>query len=351
MGLPKQMSETTISRIKATAPVVASRALDITKCFYKNLLGENPSLFSVFNRANMKSGRQPQALADIVVAYASHIDTLNALVGFTGSPVDRITHKHCGLDITPDQYLLVHKYLMGAIGETLGDAVTPDVAEAWNEAVLFLAKVCIDAEESLKAAAKSRSGGWAGFQAAEVLNVETLTDDIKRFTFKPAGSHGAAIDFAPGQFLSIRVDPNGDGLTAPRHYTLTNAPGSTTLQCAVKRVEGGAVSTFLHDRLAVGSAVEITPPFGCFVPRESSSKVVLLSGGIGVTPMLNFAESFGPDKVALVAHVDTSPAAHAFGADFASYPTLFKAGPHWFMPPTTSTPTLRNTCCENAEPT
>jgi len=322
MGLPTAMSEQTIATIKATAPVVAPVALQITQTFYNNLFEAHPELFSIFNRANMKSGIQPVALADSVVAYASHIDQLNALVGFQGSPVDVICNKHCGLNIQPDHYPIVHDFLMGAVGEVLGDAVTPEIGSAWSEAVLFLAKVLIDTEEGMYAAAAQRSGGWVGFQPFEVTEVCDVTDAVKCFTFVPKVANGG-IAFTPGQFLSIKVDPNGDGLTAPRHYTITSSPGAPHLQCSVKRVEGGVVSSFMHDTLKPGDTVDLSPPFGCFTPRASTSKAVLLSGGIGVTPMLSFAESLG-DKVALVAHVDASPAAHAYADRFAGFPTLFK---------------------------
>ena len=51
-------------------------------------------------------------------------------------------------------------------------------------------------------------------------------------------------------------------------------------------MEGGVVSSFMHDTLKPGDTVDLSPPFGCFTPRASTSKAVLLSGGIGVTPFL-----------------------------------------------------------------
>ena len=229
---------------------------------------------------------------------------------------------HCGLDVLPEQYPIVHKHLMAAIGEVLGDAVTPDIGGAWSEAVLFLAKICIDAEEAMYKAAAERPGGWTGFQPFTVTGVTRVTDSVKRFSFEPKDKSDG-IDFTPGQFLTIRIDPNGDGLTAPRHYTITSAPGAPKLECCVKRVEGGEVSSYLHDSLAVGDTIRISPPFGCFTPRDSPRKAILLSAGIGVTPLLSIALALG-DKVALVAHVDASPKTHAYAERFSSFSTLFK---------------------------
>ena len=93
MGLPAQMSPETIATIKATAPVVAPLALEITQTFYEDLLSENEELFAFFSRSNQASGAQPKTLADAVVAYASNIDNLGALAGFEGGPVQIMAHK------------------------------------------------------------------------------------------------------------------------------------------------------------------------------------------------------------------------------------------------------------------
>ena len=323
LGLPSKMSDETIATIKATAPVVAPVALDITRTFYHNMLGEHPELFAFFNRSNQAHGTQPQTLASAVVAYASHIDKLGALVGSHGCPVDMMAHTHCGLQVQPEHYPIVHKYLMGAIATTLGEVVTPEIAAAWSESVLFLAKVLVDREQDLYDEAAARPGGWSGFRDFDVVSVEELTPNTKSFTFVRQGDDGHnGIDFSPGQFLTLRVDPRGDGMTAPRHYTITSAPGTPELTCTIKRVKGGEVSTYLHDSVQPGSTVQLSPPFGTFTPRESARPTVLISAGIGETPMVSMAGAF--DEVALVAHVDASEQMHAFSDRFASYNTLFK---------------------------
>lgn len=136
--------------------------------------------------------------------------------------------------------------------------------------------------------------------------------DTKSFTFSDPEYQGT-YDFLPGQFLTLKVDPDGDGLTAPRHYTVTSAPGEATLQCTVKRI--GKVSGYIHSRLHVGERVQLAPPYGVFTPSPSEASVVLISAGIGVTPMLNFSRHFG-SKVALVAHVAKSPEHHVFLEEF-----------------------------------
>merc|ERR1712157_568606 len=122
---------------------------------------------------------QPKALAGSVVAYATNITDLSPLL-VPGGPVAAICHRHCALAIFPGQYVTVHENLMAAIGEILGDAVTPEIAAAWSEAVLFLAKAMIDTEESLYKMAEQRSGGWSGFADFEVSDIKDMTSDVKQ---------------------------------------------------------------------------------------------------------------------------------------------------------------------------
>lgn len=85
------------------------------------MLGAHPELFAFFNKSNQARGIQPRTLANAVVAYASNIENLGVLTGFHGCPVDIMAHTHCGLQVVPDQYPIVHSNLMGAIGKVCVD--------------------------------------------------------------------------------------------------------------------------------------------------------------------------------------------------------------------------------------
>ena len=158
-------------------------------------------------------------MANAIVAYASNIDNLGAL----GPAVGLMAAKHCGLQVLPAHYSIVHENLMKTIGVVLDGVITPEIATAWSEAVLFLAGVLINAEESLYKMAETRSGGWRGWKEFRVSNIEQNTSNVKTFTFAPADGSVRHFDFTPGQYLSVLVDPFADGktLTAPRHYTVT----------------------------------------------------------------------------------------------------------------------------------
>ena len=268
------------------------------------------------------------ALAGACIAYATHIKDLTPLL-VGGGPVAAICHRHAALAIFPGQYVVVHDNLMEAIGDILGDIVTPEIAAAWSEAVLFLAKAMIDTEESLYKMAEQRSGGWSGFSEFDVSEITSLTEDVKQISFKPpAGGvlEGSTFEFTPGQYLSLQIDMDGDNKSAPRHYTVTSPVNADYLQCTMKKIPGGKLSTYVHEQLKVGDKVTLSAPFGVFVePETEMTSTVLMSAGIGVTPMVNLYRSKTTD-VKLIVHVDKTPDSHPYKGYFddSGIDTLYK---------------------------
>lgn len=198
--------------------------------------------------------------------------------------------------------------------------MTPAIGAAWSEAVLSLAKVLIDREEAMYKEAEQRRGGWRGWQDFTLTSRKQEATDIVTFTFEPA--QAGPIDFTAGQFVSLRVDAP-DELVAPRHYTVTSAPGEPFIQVTVKKIPQGVVSSFLHG-LPVGAAVQLSPPFGTFTPGTDSA--VLVSAGVGITPMVALQRAL---DVRLAVHVDRTEAAHAFRGAFPS--RCFYSGPQRTM--------------------
>jgi len=111
--------------VQATAAVVAQHAVEITSRFYPAMFEAHPELLRVFNQGNQANGDQRRALAASVVAYATQLVDPDAP---SFAPVmERIAHKHVSLGIRPEQYTIVGRYLMGAIGDLFGDAATPEI--------------------------------------------------------------------------------------------------------------------------------------------------------------------------------------------------------------------------------
>lgn len=250
---------------------------------------------------------QNKALADAIVAYASNIDNLGAI----GGVVEKIAHRHVALNVTQELYPIVHNNLMIAIGDTLGDAITPEIGQAWSDAVMFLAGVCISTEDKLAQQYANRKGGWRGEREFEIVSKVKRAEETFSFELAPTDGYRGVFEYSAGQYLTIRTD----GRT-PRHYTLTSASGDATLQCTTRLCDGGDVSSYMHQEMAVGDRCLLGPPCGIFVPKDTDSDAVLISAGIGVTPMFSFLGSLGSRRVKQVLHVDQSPTRHAFRSEF-----------------------------------
>lgn len=139
------LSEEQVKTVKTTIPLFQQHGDQITKVFYSNMLSENPELNSIFSATNQQTGAQSKALAGALLAYASNIDNLGAL-----SPaVERICKKHALKGVEAKQYEMVGKYLLAAMGEVLGDAITADELTAWRAAYDQLANIMIGKELEL----------------------------------------------------------------------------------------------------------------------------------------------------------------------------------------------------------
>jgi ferredoxin-NADP reductase len=118
---------------------------------------------------------------------------------------------------------------------------------------------------------------------ATVLGVVDETHDVKTFVLAPgAGWPG----HRAGQYVAVDVEI--DGARMRRCYSLSSAPGDARLTITVKRVPGGRVSGFLHDNVRRGSVLVLGMPAGDFVlGSPAPGKLLLLSGGSGVTPVMS----------------------------------------------------------------
>ena len=122
-----------------------------------------------------------------------------------------------------------------------------------------------------------------------LAEVEDVTHNVKTFRFRPPGGGRIPFDYLPGQFLTLHVAPRG--IPIKRAYTIASTPTwRDRIEITVKREDHGLVSRWLHDELRVGDQVEIEAPNGTFVFRGQEAKsVVLIGGGVGITPMMSVA--------------------------------------------------------------
>jgi ferredoxin-NADP reductase/MOSC domain-containing protein YiiM len=126
---------------------------------------------------------------------------------------------------------------------------------------------------------------WPGFRAMRVSRTAPETNSVVSLSLQPAD--GASLPSAlPGQFLVLRLRTKPDGPILLRNYSMSGSPGSTEYRVSVKREAGGVVSSYLHDQIREGDVLEVSAPRGGFTLRPGDAPVVLLSAGIGATPVL-----------------------------------------------------------------
>ncbi|MFE1452387.1 globin domain-containing protein [Streptomyces olivaceoviridis] len=314
------LTEQSAATVRATLPAVGAAIGEITERFYARLFDAHPDLLrDLFNRGNQAAGTQKQALAGSIAAFATHLldhpdQRPDAMLG-------RIAHKHASLGVAPEQYDVVHEHLFAAIVEVLGEAVTPEVAAAWDEVYWLMANALIAIEKRLY----EESGG-PGLRAWEVVERVEETADVVTFRLRPADG-GPVAGFRAGQYVSVGVTLP-DGARQIRQYSLTGAPGEAVRQISVKRVRGGAtpdgeVSHHLHARVRPGDVLELSEPYGDLVLAGTPDTPLLLaSAGIGVTPMIAMLADLaagGHRAPVTVVHGDRSPADHALRAAHTAY--------------------------------
>lgn len=130
--------------------------------------------------------------------------------------------------------------------------------------------------------AMERAKNWRNFRISKITKENHL---IRSFHLEPADDAGI-LSFASGQHLPIRIRVPGFDTPLIRTYTLSSAPSDDHYRISVKRE--GTVSSHLHDILRVGDTIEVRAPTGDFcLDTDSKRPLVLLAGGIGITPMLS----------------------------------------------------------------
>jgi len=141
-------------------------------------------------------------------------------------------------------------------------------------------------------------GGWRGWRQFVVSKKEIESDEIISFYLAPA-DRGKLPHYKPGQFISIKQYVPELGYEQPRQYTLSSAPNPHHLRLSVKREiahdakPAGKMSNMLHAGVKVGMAIDVSPPFGDFylAHPEENKPVVLISGGVGLTPMTSMLDT------------------------------------------------------------
>ncbi len=158
------LDSTTRELIKSTVPVLTQHGVTLTRHFYARMFTHNPELKPMFNQTSQQAGRQQQALAMAVLAYAEHIDNPEVL-----QPVlTLVANKHVSLGIRAEHYPIVGKHLLASIQEVLGDGASEALIAAWAAAYGQLADFLIAEENTIYHQAANQNGGWSGWRSFRV---------------------------------------------------------------------------------------------------------------------------------------------------------------------------------------
>jgi nitric oxide dioxygenase len=324
------LTDNEIHIIKSSAPALAEYGEQITGRFYQILLAKNPELKNIFNMTNQKSGNQKQALAMAVYAFAKYVDNLSVILG----DVERIAQKHASLGIKAEHYPLVGAALLESIKEILnpGEAVIA----AWTSGYGVLANVFIEREKQLYQESAEKQNGWSETREFTVVKKHQETPFITPFYLQPS-DQGKVSAYQPGQYIALHLHPVGADNHQIRQYSLSGAFDPSGYRISVKKEKtelgDGLISNYLHNSLEQGDTIQVSNPYGEFVLQETLRPAVLISGGVGITPMQAMLETLAAQDTSRETHFihgAMDEGHHAFKATLETLVNTGKVTPHLF---------------------
>ena len=222
------------------------------------------------------------------------------------------------------------KYLLKAMKDVLGEAFTPAIHEAWAAAYEQLAGVMIGREHQIY----QESDEWTDWRDFFISEKVEESEEITSFSLKPKDGKPLP-QYKPGQYISIRTEVPTLHYLQPRQYSLSDAPHKDHYRISVKRESGldlerpeafahqGYISNILHTDKQVGDVLQVSHPAGEFFLdiHHDKSPIVLISAGVGLTPMLSILRSLDEHKATQPVswiHATRNSKVQAFGKDVKS---------------------------------
>ena len=167
----------------------------------------------------------------------------------------------------------------------------PALSQGWRTSLKAIAeqKTSVGGNPGLKASS-GPPPAWPGFRPLRVASVDREADNVVSLSIEQ--TDGTPLPAAlPGQFLVLRLRTTPNGPMLLRNYSMSGVPGARAYRVSVKREMNGVVSSYLYDHVHGGDILEVSAPRGGFILRSGDSPVVLLSAGIGATPVLAMLHS------------------------------------------------------------
>src|SRR6185295_2477470 len=144
-------------------------------------------------------------------------------------------------------------------------------------------------------AAASPPPAWPGFRRLAVTGIERESDAVRSIRLEDP--EGAPLPPAgPGQYLTLRLRPEEAERSVLRNYSLSGPPGAGHYRITVKREPHGTASGYLHTRLTLGDGLDVAAPRGTFILDRTDAPVLLVSAGIGATPVLAMLHALASER-------------------------------------------------------
>jgi ferredoxin-NADP reductase/MOSC domain-containing protein YiiM/ferredoxin len=157
---------------------------------------------------------------------------------------------------------------------------------------------------------------WAGFQPLRVAEVRRESATVSSFRLVATDAGGPSPRAAAGQYLTLRLRPDAAAPALVRSYSLSDVPGERGYRISVRRE--GAASRYLHEHVKAGDVIDVAAPRGSFLLREGTRPVVLISAGVGATPVLAMLHALarsGATRPVWWVHGARNRDEHAFGPE------------------------------------
>jgi ferredoxin-NADP reductase len=158
---------------------------------------------------------------------------------------------------------------------------------------------------------------WVGFRPLRVADKRRESSNVTSLMLEPSDGH-PLVAAMPGQFVVLRLKPAPDAPALLRSYSLSGEPNDERWRLSIKREPNGAAGGYVDTVLKVGDVIETSAPRGSFTLGQGDGPVILLSAGIGLTPVLAMLHALavsGSRRDVWWVHGARNGAEHAFAAE------------------------------------
>ena len=169
---------------------------------------------------------------------------------------------------------------------------------------------------------------WAGFRPLRVADKRRESTNVTSLMLEPSDGHPLTAAM-PGQFIVLRLKPAPEAPSLLRSYSLCSEPSEERWRLGIKQEPNGAAGTYVETRLKVGDVIDASAPRGAFTLRQGDGPVILLSAGIGLTPVLAMLQALAAGRSRREVwwiHGARNRAEHAFAAEVQGLLKLLPGG-------------------------